>query len=87
MSVVNKMLKDLENREASQASPANYQPPVRKSSSALRISLILIVGVVAIGAVYFWPQGTDDRVAASPSIGPINQLTASSPAAQGSVPD
>ena len=74
MSVVNKMLKDLENREASQATPANYQPPAKKSSSVLRIVVILLLGVIAIGTVYLWPAATEDTLPQSPSVGPINQI-------------
>ncbi|GGF82867.1 tetratricopeptide repeat protein [Alteromonas lipolytica] len=72
MSVVNKMLKDLENREASQAPPANYQPPEKKSSATMRISLILIVGALLIGVMYWWPVPTADQPA-SPAVAPINQ--------------
>ena len=87
MSVVNKMLKDLENRDASQATPANYQPPAKKSTSMLRISLILLVGIVAVGAVYFWPPATQNAVPQSPSVGPINQIVPEAVAAQAVVPE
>ena len=87
MSVVNKMLKDLENREASQATPANYQPPAKKSSSALRIAIILLLGVIAIGAVYLWPADTMDNLPQSASVGPINQIVPEAVAAQAVAPE
>ncbi|MBR9793317.1 MAG: tetratricopeptide repeat protein [Gammaproteobacteria bacterium] len=87
MSVVNKMLRDLENREASEATPANYQPPAKKSSSVLRIAIILLLGVVAIGAVYFWPAATEDNLPQSPSVGPINQIIPDAVAAGSIAPE
>ena len=87
MSVVNKMLKDLENREASQPTPANYQPPAKKSSSALRIAIILLLGVIAIGAVYLWPADTMDNLPQSASVGPINQIVPEAVAAQAVAPE
>ena len=87
MSVVNKMLKDLENREASQATPANYQPPAKKSSSVLRIAVILLLGVIAIGAVYLWPVANEDNLPQSPSVGPINQIVPDAVPAQAVAPE
>ncbi len=87
MSVVNKMLKDLENREASQATPANYQPPAKKSSSVLRIAVILLLGVIAIGAVYLWPVANEDTHPQSPSVGPINQIVPDAVAARAIAPE
>ncbi|MFC3200825.1 DUF6584 family protein [Alteromonas oceani] len=87
MSVVNKMLKDLENREASQATPANYQPPAKKSSSVLRIAVILLLGVIAIGAVYLWPVANEDNLSQSPSVGPINQIVPDAVAARAIAPE
>ncbi|MDG6098721.1 tetratricopeptide repeat protein [Alteromonas sp. ZYF713] len=87
VSVVNKMLKDLENREASQATPANYQPPAKKSSSVLRIAIILLLGAVAIGAVYFWPAATEGNLPQSPSVGPINQIVPDAMAARAIAPE
>ena len=71
MSVVNKMLKDLEQREESSPAPANYQPPAKKSSAPLRIGALVVVGAILIGAVYFWPAA--QQMPQTPSIAPINQ--------------
>ncbi|WP_158965628.1 lipopolysaccharide assembly protein LapB [Paraglaciecola sp. L3A3] len=48
MSVINKMLKDLESRESqTEAINADYQPPEKKSSK-IRVILLLIIAVAAI---------------------------------------
>lgn len=85
MSVVNKMLKDLENREANQAAPANYQPPEKKSTNITRLVLIVLVGVVAIGLVTFWPQSAPEQ-ATSPAITPIYQTTTTNEVAEAAAP-
>ncbi|MCP5011052.1 MAG: MSHA biogenesis protein MshN, partial [Aestuariibacter sp.] len=54
MSVVNKMLNDLEQRESSEVTQANYQPPAKKPVP-VRLLIIILVGVIAIGAALFWP--------------------------------
>lgn len=86
MSVVNKMLKDLENREATQAAPANYQPPVKTSSSLLRISLILVVGAAAFSVVYFWPTTSHSSLPEASSVEPINLVGEQAAARQTAAP-
>ncbi len=75
MSVVNKMLKDLEQRESSGVTPANYQPPVKKPVP-VRLLVIILVGVIAIGLMMFWPMESNTPVAQSPVVQPINQTSA-----------
>lgn len=75
MSVVNKMLKDLEQRESSDVTPANYQPPAKKPVP-VRLLVIILVGVIAIGLMMFWPMDSNTPVVQSPVVQPINQSNA-----------
>lgn len=75
MSVVNKMLKDLEQRESSDVTPANYQPPVKKPVP-VRLLVIILVGVIAIGLMMFWPMESHTPAVQSPVVQPINQTSA-----------
>ncbi|MEC9260150.1 MAG: DUF6584 family protein, partial [Pseudomonadota bacterium] len=59
----------------------------KQSSSALRIAIILLLGVIAIGAVYLWPAGTGDNLPQSASVGPINQIVPEAVAAQTAAPE
>ena len=52
MSVVNKMLKDLEAREGVEQPQARYEPPQKKSVSALTIVVLLLVIVTIALAVW-----------------------------------
>ena len=80
MSVVNKMLNDLEQRESSEVTQANYQPPAKKPMP-VRLLIIILVGVIAIGAALFWPVESSQPVAQSPVVQPINQASRNNSAA------
>ncbi len=80
MSVVNKMLNDLEQRESSEVTQANYQPPAKKPVP-VRLLIIILVGVIAIGAALFWPVESSQPVVQSPVVQPINQATNNTSAA------
>lgn len=71
MSVVNKMLKDLENRDVSSTAQANYKPPLKKKGLPLRPLLLTLCGILLILAVWLWPESPAPRI--TPAITPINQ--------------
>ncbi len=54
MSVVNKMLKDLESREADTGSPSNYRPPVQKKPQPLRVWVYSLVTVAVLVVAVAW---------------------------------
>ena len=78
MSVVNKMLNDLEQRESSEVTQANYQPPAKKPVP-VRLLIIILVGAIAIGAALFWPVESSQPVVQSPVVQPINQAANNQP--------
>ncbi|MCU7554694.1 tetratricopeptide repeat protein [Alteromonas sp. ASW11-19] len=59
MSVVNKMLKDLESRDAETGAPSNYRPPAQKKAQPLRIwvySLVTVAVLVVAVALLTMPE-------------------------------
>ena len=82
MSVVNKMLQDLEARENEASSiSADYQPESRKKKSPLLFAL-LVVALMVAGAVYFYPLIQKDKTptAAPPQTLQVVEATAGIPA-------
>ena len=82
MSVVNKMLQDLEARENEASSiSADYQPESRKKKSPLLFALLAVALMVA-GAVYFYPSIQKDKTptAAPPQTLQVVEATAGNPA-------
>ena len=85
MSVVNKMLKDLEAREGDEKTHANYQPPVKKSPR-LRIwvyGLVIAAVVVIAFALLTMPEKSPEPqpvAVATPAIEPESAQADTSPA-------
>ncbi len=63
MSVVNKMLQDLDARNASADSlAADYQPPKKKSALPALLALLLLISVLGVAFAMFWPQSEQSAV-------------------------
>ncbi|WP_100643534.1 tetratricopeptide repeat protein [Alteromonas facilis] len=80
MSVVNKMLKDLEQRNAeSEGHSAVYQAPHNKKKSTIPLLLaIIVVLIVALLLVAFWPSSSSKQVASPPVTETANAAQAES---------
>ena len=81
MSVVNKMLQDLEQRQGQEASSANYQAPAKKSLTIRTIVWIAVVVlcVATVGYIYLFNDShSDTQPLASQPVTPINQQVGSS---------
>ncbi|WOI37326.1 tetratricopeptide repeat protein [Alteromonas sp. CI.11.F.A3] len=82
MSVVNKMLKDLEAREGVEQSQARYEAPQKKSVSALTVVVVLLV-IVTIALVTWVLLNPAPSV--SSSVSPVSLSTPSNASAQPSI--
>ncbi|MBQ4827894.1 tetratricopeptide repeat protein [Alteromonas sp. MMG017] len=82
MSVVNKMLKDLEAREGVEQSQARYEAPQKKSVSALTVVVVLLV-IVTIALVTWVLLNPAPSV--SSSVSPASLSTPSNASAQPSI--
>lgn len=83
MSVVNKMLKDLEARESAGSAQANYQPPQKRKSP--RVIIYAVIGVVVVALVWMWLTPVK-KPAPAASVPPLKQGVAETPAAKTPAP-
>lgn len=61
MSVVNKMLQDLEARQAGpDAVSADYQPPQRNTTRLAWLILLMVIALLFAAVTFMWPTVTDD---------------------------
>jgi MSHA biogenesis protein MshN len=77
MSVVNKMLQDLETRQtASDTVNADYQPPKRSVAKFAWISLVILTVILVALAGYYWPvldSSTSNQATSKPSVNSLLQ--------------
>ncbi|ABG38704.1 hypothetical protein Patl_0172 [Paraglaciecola sp. T6c] len=73
MSVVNKMLQDLEARQTgSDAVSADYQPPQRNTTRLAWLILLMVIALLFAAVTFMWPTVTDDVSSQDTSSNMIN---------------
>ena len=73
MSVVNKMLQDLETRQtAPDAVSADYQPPQRSTTRLAWLILLMVIALLFAAVTFMWPAVTGDVSSEDTSSNMIN---------------